>query len=440
MGLFSKVSLILLLLAQTGWAKDYYISNSGLDTNTGTVTAPWKTISKVNSTTYVTGDTVYFQRGGVWREQLLPKSGVSFNAYGEGRQPILTRAINANSGWTGSGNIWTFKTNTSTDVGNIVFNASFPAVKVKTEAELTSDLKFYSDTVNQVVKFYSATNPSTRFASIELCLNIDIIRMEGKSFITIENLELKYGGRHGINALASCSNITIRNCKLSWIGGGIHTTGFRFGNAIQFYNSHDNISVSSCVAEDIYDTAFTSQCPGVAVINNVRWENNTANRCGLYGFEGFIGANNVTGSNINGLYIVANTFKNAGIGWGAEQRWNYGYYPACIGLYNFYVDSTINFVVKYNTLYTDGQDLTPTFKPRALFKGGAYFNNTSKLDLDYNVYYRVQKDKTMIEYGKQYTQTQFAQYQLDTKKDLNSASMNPFQVPGTVEDLTVNVK
>ena len=71
------------------YAATYYVSPTGNDLFPGTLSAlPWKTIAKVNSAHLGSGDQVLFQRGGVWREMLVPSaSGLYFGAYGTGGAP-----------------------------------------------------------------------------------------------------------------------------------------------------------------------------------------------------------------------------------------------------------------------------------------------------------------------------------------------------------------
>src|SRR5882762_9264075 len=44
----------------------YYVSQAGNDDNTGTITAPFKTIAKVNSLNLKPGDALYFKAGEVF--------------------------------------------------------------------------------------------------------------------------------------------------------------------------------------------------------------------------------------------------------------------------------------------------------------------------------------------------------------------------------------
>ncbi len=76
----------------------YYVDyQNGNDQNNGRSQGKaWKTISKVNSSTFLPGDQVLFRRGQTWRETLVPPSSgtsghpIVFGAYGRGALPILT--------------------------------------------------------------------------------------------------------------------------------------------------------------------------------------------------------------------------------------------------------------------------------------------------------------------------------------------------------------
>ena len=51
----------------------YYVDPSGNDTNNGTSPAsPWKSIAKVNATTFMPGDQILFKRGGTWSGTVSP--------------------------------------------------------------------------------------------------------------------------------------------------------------------------------------------------------------------------------------------------------------------------------------------------------------------------------------------------------------------------------
>ena len=89
-------------------ATSYYVSSTGSDTNNGTSTAtPWKTISKVNASAFVSGDLILFKSGDTFYGTLSPSvSGITYGNYGTGAKPIIT-GLTAISSWTSlGGNIW----------------------------------------------------------------------------------------------------------------------------------------------------------------------------------------------------------------------------------------------------------------------------------------------------------------------------------------------
>lgn len=86
-------------------ATNYYVSNTGNNSNAGTSTgAPWQTVAKVVSSfsSINSGDSVLFKRGDVFTVSasiLLTKSGIKFGAYGTGARPVLT-CLTTVTGWT----------------------------------------------------------------------------------------------------------------------------------------------------------------------------------------------------------------------------------------------------------------------------------------------------------------------------------------------------
>lgn len=80
-------------------AAGYYVANSGDDSNDGlTSDTAWRTIAKVNASTFVPGDSIYFKRGDTWNESLIPPSSgsatdpITFGAYSTGEKPIINNA------------------------------------------------------------------------------------------------------------------------------------------------------------------------------------------------------------------------------------------------------------------------------------------------------------------------------------------------------------
>src|ERR1017187_7478016 len=91
------IILLCLALCSLTYATTYYVANAGSDSNNGTSTGtPWQTISKVNGSTFSAGDSILFNKGDKWREQIAPPSSgsagsvITFGAYGSGAKPIIS--------------------------------------------------------------------------------------------------------------------------------------------------------------------------------------------------------------------------------------------------------------------------------------------------------------------------------------------------------------
>ena len=105
--------LLFIFFGLTASSTTYYVSSSGNDANNGTsITTSWRTIAKINNSTFLPGDFILFRRGDTWREQLIiPSSGlagnpITFSAYGNGAKPIINGA-DIITNWVSAGtNIW----------------------------------------------------------------------------------------------------------------------------------------------------------------------------------------------------------------------------------------------------------------------------------------------------------------------------------------------
>ncbi|MGE5411812.1 MAG: right-handed parallel beta-helix repeat-containing protein, partial [Clostridiales bacterium] len=109
---FLKLTLLSLLIGYfttAGFAATYYVSNTGNDANSGLSSSlPWKSISKVNSMSFMAGDQILFQRGNSFYGTLINNSGgtagspITYGAYGTGEKPIIT-GFTVITGWTNEG-------------------------------------------------------------------------------------------------------------------------------------------------------------------------------------------------------------------------------------------------------------------------------------------------------------------------------------------------
>jgi hypothetical protein len=95
----ANVCIMLALLAPVwvyGQSKTYFISPNGNDQATGlSLQTAWKSIDKVNQTTFEPGDRILFEAGGVWSGQLQPKGSgteglpIVLSSYGGKARPVI---------------------------------------------------------------------------------------------------------------------------------------------------------------------------------------------------------------------------------------------------------------------------------------------------------------------------------------------------------------
>ena len=109
-------------------ATNYYLSNSGNDSNSGTSSgSPWQTITKLNTKTLAAGDSVFFKCGDVFRGDIVvSQSGNSsapivYTSYGAGAKPIISGA-ELISTWTQTGNYYSATYSSTYTITNFFVN------------------------------------------------------------------------------------------------------------------------------------------------------------------------------------------------------------------------------------------------------------------------------------------------------------------------------
>ncbi|MBR2448394.1 MAG: right-handed parallel beta-helix repeat-containing protein [Clostridia bacterium] len=423
----------------------YYVSNSGSDSNNGTSpNTPWATLNKVNSITGSTGRDTYvlFERGGLWRGQLLAKNFVTYSAYGQGDKPkIYASPFDGASGayagkWTQhSTNIWKFqdnklKTPNGTvifDIGTLVFNngedcaikiSDYGLSTINVNSMLTADLQFYHDYKTGTVYLYSNTNPAIRFNSIEFNVGNHAVKAESTN-ITIDNLCIKYTGAHGVGT-RSASNLTVTNCEFGWIGGSVHAIGSnqytRFGNAVEIYGTCTNFTVSDNYIYQVYDAGITQQITlsegSSGVQKNVLYSGNVIEYC-YFSIEYWITSTEETNGYIDTFLIEDNYMWYAGRGL-CEQRSDLGNGSHINGWRSYDRNRAMNFAIRNNVMIDskdiianiyslkynpDGSDSMPIFNNNIILANHSaqlgvieqceYANNTSwprTVEFDENIF------------------------------------------------------
>jgi len=379
------ITILLLSLANVISATNYYVKNGGSDVANGLADGTaWATINKVN-TTIAPGDSVFFKRGDTWREQLIPISGTLgdhtyYGAYGTGVKPLILGSVEKNeeSDWTNvSGNIWTTATGTFTvDVGNLIFNGEDTCgVKIMSATPtLDAQGEFWYDFTNDLVRIYSVGNPAVFYRDIECALMRNLIHHTNKDYVTYQNLDVRYSGRHGIGTSTGSSYVNVYDCDFSYIGGGddgVYET--RLGNGVEFWAASNNCYVERCTFDNIYDAAISPQGDvGTYEVYNLYFRNNIISRS-EYSYELFWHDASASAHNI---YFENNTCVNAGGGWSHFQRPDGA--RGCHVRIGHVLSSATDVMIRNNIFYEATERII-------------YYHNAAelaKITLNYNCYYQ----------------------------------------------------
>lgn len=225
----SCLAIVLLLMYVPAWGATYYVdATSGNDSNPGTATNnAWKTISRVNTSTFSAGDSILFKRGGTWREQLTVSSSgsagnpITFGTYGTGADPIITgtNLVKPGTSWADHGaNIWK-ATGITTEPRVVLFNRDVG--NKKTAATLISAKDWYLE--SNILYVYSTSDPDTAYTNpgIEIGQRDHVVYSTGKSYYSIKNLHTLGSNKYNVYIDDTSSNIELNGVTVK----GSHSLG-----------------------------------------------------------------------------------------------------------------------------------------------------------------------------------------------------------------------
>ena len=253
--LLAAIAVVCALGSAATGATYYVDATNGDDTKDGQSTATaWKTIAKVNSSSFAPGDQILLKRGEVWRESLVPPSSgtsgnpIRFDAYGSGEAPTLTGYLPLPSGaWTlDSGNVWK-----ATVTGNSMFWVLFGSMwgsKQTAKANVLSDRDYYF--ASNTLYVFSQGNPATYYANVAAMLmaNGQLLLINGKQWLDVQHIKLTFYDTYGVKIAGASDHINIANVYADGqIPAGTLPHGMYVGASpgptdINFYNvdSHRN--------------------------------------------------------------------------------------------------------------------------------------------------------------------------------------------------------
>ena len=300
----------------------FYVSNNGNDNSDGlTPATAWASLSKVNARGEgqpQAGDVVLLERGSIFRGELRVWSGISYGAYGTGEKPaIYGSPINAATAvWSQvNTNLWQLEHHFSSDVGVIVFDhGAAVGVKQRTMGDLRENFDFFYS-ANRVTVYYDGGNPALAYDSIELGARAHVVIMETYgSDMVIENLQVLYGGAHGIYG-SEFTNAVIRGNEIGWIGGSIQSGNTRWGNGVECWEGNNGFIIEDSYFFQIYDAAVTYQGETISPVSNVTFRNNLM-EYNTYGIEYF---QRNSGGRATNILFEGNIMRFAGYGWGHQR-------------------------------------------------------------------------------------------------------------------------
>lgn len=261
----------------------YYINTASTGSGDGTTiattgdNAAWAAISEITGLS--AGDSVLFNKGDTWREQLtVPTSGSSgspiiFGAYGTGADPIIngadvvetwsqylaTAIYSAACNWTAA--------QVFEDATRLTF-VTWDTDIATTEPDMSAGT-WTLDTTNDLVYVWASDDADPDTHTMEVSIRSYAIVSRDKSYITVDSLELKYANSIAFvfsETGSTPTNATIRNCNVNYIGShGIYFADVGGDNLI------DNNVVSYCLGKGIFGYRHIGSTSGheTVVSNNI---------------------------------------------------------------------------------------------------------------------------------------------------------------------------
>lgn len=403
----------------------------------------WKTWKRFTAVARP-GSSLLLKRGCVYALPLPVVAGDSqapivYGAYGEGPKPVLEGHIVDLAKpelWKQDGtDIW--ETDKSVpEVANVIFDDVHCGNMRYSKEELRQKGEWFQDPSGKGPLFiYATENPAKAWRKVELIAAGYGQVLAGKecTYIRLENLVFRKIGTHGIWIKSGASDISIRRCDLTLIGGAIFRADefskkygerfvqrrVRFGNAIETWGDASNIMVEGCRIYDIFDGGFDIQ--GVdGVVSNIVVRNNIFWNCG---YDSLDIAHGVRPDNV---VFEQNTCWNGGEGWAlqGEPRPRYSLnVPDQLGylcnLENSYGWKDGSISIRKNIFCNAPDSRCFNFGPKP--PTGMHL-----IKVDQNCYFQVNPKDALVQLGaKRFTATEFDAYRKTTGWDTRSVVGDP---------------
>jgi len=253
----------MIMITSQIFAGTYYVdATNGSDSNSGTSPEiAWKTINKVNNSSFNPGDSILFKRGEEWREQLtVPSSGspgnpITFGAYGYGDDPIISGADLVTTWGDEGGNVWSAILVTEP---KILFIDGTNDNKQAALADVDTANDWYWE--SNVLYIYSTSDPNTAYtnpgieASVRPYLRGNgLIHIDTKQYVIIDGIDTDKSSSHSVKIAAPSDNIIIKNSTHAYsYDGGLCATGSRNGGSSNITFNSNTVHHSNCAGSIAY--------------------------------------------------------------------------------------------------------------------------------------------------------------------------------------------
>lgn len=295
---------------------DYYVDATlGNDAWLGTLAQPWKTFARIWTGPIVAGDLILLKRGEQWRELLLvPASGnsgqyITFRAYGTGADPIINGSDLITSWSDEGGDVWS-----KILVGyspNLVYFDENRGTPESAQIDVDAEYDWYWDSGTETLYIYSAADPDTTYTDPGVEVGARNCVFMRRSWILIQNLQLRMGNVGGVRPLGTHSNIVIQDCTFFGCRRGVYGYG---SDGLEI----TDVTVRRC------DFQYMEQHGVMLERQTYNWlvEQNTCQYCGLEPGAGGAGGGGIKafGTLSGGHTIQSNICRDGGNaatrGWG----------------------------------------------------------------------------------------------------------------------------
>lgn len=356
----------------------YYVSNSGNDDADGrSPETAWATLNAINGNyhNFQPGDTILFERGGIWRGHVACADGVTVSAYGEGEKPRIYGSLD-NGADPGKWELWYEQEDVkiwkyyrlTNDCGNIVLNdgeacayrvysywtgeKAVVCSNLNREFDMVEalqyDLQFYNDYPLDIayksLPFYSVDedmsgmlylrcdegNPGEVFDSIEF-QEMDEVRgygaivQAGEGNVVVDNLCIMYSNTMGISGLNE--NSIVQNCEIAYVGGTSLIIGIDAedpvpvaGEGIRLEGNH-NQAVNNYV-HDCFDGGITVETSGQETFGDILISGNVVERC-MTGILVGVHTEDVNTFMLGDMEISDNDILYSGYGWSCDEHYSF---------------------------------------------------------------------------------------------------------------------